>query len=281
MDRWGRKRRAVAVLACSLAACIQLSGAASAASVTVVAAGDIAKPNSPGTAQRQTADLITSVIRPARVLVLGDAQYERGEYSRFLKSYHPTWGSFRSTSAPVPGNHEYETAGAAGYFQYFGSVLSAYGSTATDPKKGYYSFNLGDWHIVALNTNCSVSGVNCSAERSWLKSDLQADGHRCELAFSHHPTKSFAQVLAGAGVELMLSGHRHTYERWDRVYGLPMRQLIVGTGGRSLGTPRSGADAGVKAYGVAELDLNASDYSWSFLTVSGGVRDSGSSSCRA
>jgi hypothetical protein len=281
MARWRRKRRAAALLACTIATCIVLCGTAWAATVTVAAAGDIAKANNPGTAQRQTADVITSVIHPARVLVLGDAQYERGEYSQFLKSYHPTWGSFRSTSAPVPGNHEYETAGAGGYFQYFSSVLSAYGSAAADPKKGYYSFNLGDWHIVALNTNCSASGVNCSAERSWLKSDLQADGHTCELAFSHHPTKSFAQVLAGGGVELMLSGHRHTYERWDRVYGLPIRQLIVGTGGRSLGSPRSGADAGVRAYGVAELELRASDYSWSFLDVGGDERDSGSSSCRA
>ena len=275
-----RSRRASfhVALACLLVG-VALPGVASAATVTVAAAGDIAKPNSPGTAQRQTANLITGVINPQRVLVPGDAQYERGEYSQFLNSYHPTWGVFRSITSPVPGNHEYETANAAGYFQYFSSVLSPYGSTATDPTKGYYAFNLGDWHIVGLNTNCSVSGVNCTSERSWLKSDLQADGHLCELAFAHHPSKSFASVLASQGVELMVVGHRHVYERWDNVYGLSIRQLIVGTGGRSLGSPRAEADAEVRAYGVAKLQLNATSYSWSFIDVGGKVRDSGSDSC--
>jgi hypothetical protein len=260
---------------------ISASAAASAETVTVAAAGDIAKANSPGTAQRQTASLITDVIRPARVLMLGDAQYERGEYSQFLKSYDPTWGRFRSTTVPVPGNHEYDTPSAAGYFQYFASVLSAYGPTAGDPHKGYYAFDLGNWHIVALNTNCSVSGISCSAQRSWVKANLQADGHTCELAIAHHPNKSFATVLAGQGVELYLNGHRHVYERWDRAFGSPIRQLIVGTGGKGLGSVRTAADAGVRAYGVAKLQLEDASYSWSFIDVAGKVRDSGTDSCHA
>ena len=278
MSRWRRTPLRL-VLVCSIVVGMTLPEVASAATVTVAAAGDIAKANSPGTAQRQTADLITGVIKPQRVLVLGDAQYEHGEYNQFLNSYHPTWGVFRSTTSPVPGNHEYETPNAAGYFQYFSSVLSPYGSTATDPTKGYYAFDLGDWHIVGLNTNCSVSGINCTAQRSWLKSNLQADGHVCELAFAHHPSKSFANVLASQGVELMVVGHRHVYERWDNVYGFSIRQLIVGTGGRSLGSPRAEADAEVRAYGVAKLQLNATDYSWSFIDVAGKVRDSGSDTC--
>jgi hypothetical protein len=269
------------VLAAIIAMLVWVAGAhgASAATVTVAAAGDIAKPNSPGSAQRQTASLVTDVIHPSRVLMLGDAQYERGEYSQFLRSYDPTWGAFRSITAPVPGNHEYETSGAAGYFQYFGSVLSAYGSTATDPKKGYYSFDLGDWHIVAVNTNCSVSGISCTAERSWLRSDLQADGHRCELVFGHHPTKSLASVAASEGAELYLNGHRHVYERWDRGFGLPIRQFVVGTGGKSAGPPKAAADAGFRGYGVLRLTLNATSYAWSFIDVGRTVRDSGSSSC--
>lgn len=274
-----RMPRHLVALACSIAICIALPGTAAAATVTVAAAGDIAKANAPGTAQRQTANLITGVIKPQRVLVLGDAQYEHGEYNQFLSSYDPTWGVFRSITAPVPGNHEYETTNAAGFFQYFSSVLSPYGSTATDPKKGYYAFNLGDWHIVGLNTNCSVSGISCASEKSWLKADLQADGHVCELGFAHHPSTSFASVLASQGVELMVVGHRHVYERWDDVSGYSIRQLIVGTGGRSLGTPNAAADAEVRAYGVAKLTLNAASYSWSFIDVSGKVRDSGSDTC--
>lgn len=254
--------------------------AARAVSVTIAAAGDIARANAPGTPQRQTADLITDVINPARVLVLGDEQYEHGEYAQFLGSYDPTWGAFKTTSAPVPGNHEYETQGAAGYFQYFDSVLEGYGTTATDPTKGYYSFNLGDWHIVGLNSNCSK--INCGAQRTWLQQDLAADTHLCELVFYHHQgNTSIANTVAAAGGDLALVGHRHVYERWDQLFGHDLRQLIVGTGGKSLGTPRSGANAGVRAFGVVKLTLNATNYSWSFIDVAGNVRDSGSDTCHA
>lgn len=251
---------------------------AHAATVTVAAAGDIAR-TSPATPQRQTASLISGM-GASKVLVLGDAQYERGEYSNFLRSYDPTWGTFNNIAAPVPGNHEYETPKADGYFRYFASVLSRYGPTATDPTKGYYSFNIGDWHVVALNSNCTAPGVSCSAQKSWLKADLEADSHQCELVFYHHPSqKGFATTAASQDVELALVGHSHTYERWDRKFGLDLRQLVVGTGGKSLGTPASGADAGVKAYGVAKLTLNTSSYSWRFVDVAGRVRDSGSDTC--
>jgi hypothetical protein len=250
---------------------------AMAATVTVAAAGDIATPDAPGKRQTQTAALITNVIQPARVLVLGDEQYLHGEYSQFLASYDPTWGVFNGISAPVPGNHEYDTPGAAGYFQYFGSVLSPFGSTATDPGKGYYSFNLGDWHVVAINSNCFA--INCPAELSWLKQDLATDTHLCEVAIYHHPIKKFAKPLAAQGVDLALVGHKHVYERWDDVFGLNLRELIIGTGGKSLGTVDPAADAEVAAFGVAKVTLNAGDYSWSFIDVAGSARDSGSDSC--
>jgi hypothetical protein len=257
---------------------VAMAPTASAASVTVAAAGDIARANSPGTPQRQTANLITNVIRPSKVLVLGDEQYEHGELVQFQRSYDPTWGAFKSISAPIPGNHEYETTGAAGYFQYFNSTLSPYGSTATDPTRGYYSFNLGDWHIVGLNSNCGK--INCGAQRTWLRQDLNGDTHLCELVFYHHNSNtSIANTVAAAGGDLVLNGHRHTYERWDRVFGLNLRQLTVGTGGKSVGAPSPEADAGVQAFGVVKLTLNASSYSWAFIDVAGNTRDSGSAPC--
>lgn len=257
-----------------------LPASAQAASVTIAAAGDIARRNAPGTPQQQTATLITDVIQPSRVLVLGDEQYEHGEYAQFLASYDPTWGAFKSISAPVPGNHEYETANAAGYFQYFNSVLSAYGSSATDHTRGYYSFDLGDWHIVAINSNCSH--VNCSAQKSWLRADLAADDHLCELVFYHHvKNRGLSNAVAAEGGDVILGGHKHTYERWDTSFGKDVRRFVVGTGGKSVGDPDPAADAGVRAFGVLKLVLNSSSYSWSFVDVNRKVRDSGTGTCRA
>lgn len=274
-----RFRRGVAVIA-GAALLLTLAGAApaGAATVTIAAAGDIARV-SPASPQIRTAGLVSG-INPAKVLVLGDAQYEEGKLSEFQASYDRSWGPFNAKAAPVPGNHEYLTPSAAGYFQYFAGTLSQYGATARDPKKGYYSFNVGDWHVIGLNTNCSGVGVNCTTERSWLRSDLQSDGHRCELVFSHHSHRGFATEASANGVDLFLSGHKHTYERWDRRYGLPLRQLIVGTGGKSLGQPSTSADAGVRAYGVVKLTLTATGYSWQFIDIANDVRDSGSGTCR-
>ena len=273
-------KRAIMAAASMLAFMVAGVPIARAATVTVATAGDIAR-TTVGDPQVKTAGLI-SAMNPTKVLVLGDAQYEHGEYSNFLRSYDRTWGAFNAIAAPVPGNHEYETPNASGYFQYFSAVLSSYGKHATDPSEGYYSFNVGDWHVVALNSNCSRSGVSCSSQQSWLKADLQADSHLCEIVFFHHAgQKGFAATAANLGVDLLLAGHRHAYERWDRKYGLDLRQLIVGTGGKSLGNPASGADVGVKAYGVAKLTLNAADYSWQFIDIAGKVRDSGSDTCLA
>ncbi len=272
-------KRAIMVAISMLAFVMAGVPMARAATVTVATAGDIAR-TTVGDPQVQTAALI-SAMNPTKVLVLGDEQYEHGEYSNFLRSYGRTWGAFNAIAAPVPGNHEYETPNASGYFQYFSAVLSSYGTAATDPSKGYYSFNVGDWHVVALNSNCTRSGVSCPAQQSWLKADLQADSHLCEIVFFHHAgQRGFATTAANQGVDLLLAGHRHTYERWDKKYGLGLRQLVVGTGGKSLGNPASGADVGVKAYGVAKLTLNAADYSWQFIDIAGRVRDSGSDTCQ-
>jgi len=248
--------------------------------VTIAAAGDIALSSGPGTHQKETAALITNRIHPAAVLELGDAQYERGEYAKFMSSYDPTWGAFKAITAPVLGNHEYETAGASGYFKYFQAQLAGRGAAASDPKRGYYSFDLGSWHLVALNSNCNFA--SCPAQVTWLKSDLATDGHLCELVYYHHPSQdTFSKAAAQAGADLILAGHKHRYERWDNFKGLHIRELVVGTGGRSSGTPAANADAGFKGYGVASIDLSDTGYSWRFLDVNGVVRDAGSDVCAA
>lgn len=253
---------------------------ATGSTLTIATAGDIARSGGPATPQKQTAALITDRIHPQLVLELGDAQYEHGELAQFMKSYDPTWGAFKNITAPILGNHEYETSGASGYFAYFKAQLSTRGAKASDPKAGYYSFDQGGWHIVGLNSNCSFA--SCSAQATWLKQDLAADSHLCELVFYHDPSVSaFTKAVAAGGAEFVLSGHLHRYERWNNYRGFNIRQFIVGTGGRSSGTPNPGADAEAKAYGVARLDLSASGYTWQFIDVGGRVRDSGSDTCSA
>ena len=244
-------------------------GDAIASTVTVAAAGDIARPSF-ATPQQQTANLVTA-FNPAAVFALGDEQYEKGELANFQKYYNASWGAFKDKTYPVPGNHEYETAGAAGYYGYFGAA-------AGDPSKGYYSFNLGDWHVLALNSECSK--INCTTEKAWVDADLAADTHLCQLAFYHRTKLAWPRTkMEAAGGDVVLAGHRHTYERWAPESGLV--RFTVGTGGDSLGSPDPDAAAGVKAYGILQLTLDASSYAWSFIDVSGTVRDSGSATCQS
>jgi hypothetical protein len=149
----------------------------------IVAAGDIANCSSEG--DEATAKLVGS-IDGATVLTLGDEAYPHGTAQDFRECYEPTWGQFKERTRPIPGNHEYETEGASAYFDYFGKV-------AGDPDEGYYSYDLGAWHIVALNSNCGEGEIRCgpgSAQTKWLKEDLAAhaaDKGRCTLAYMHHP----------------------------------------------------------------------------------------------
>jgi len=169
-----------------------------AASPVVAAVGDIAcDPANPsynggdGTAtacrMKATSDLLVGGGWSA-VLLLGDNQYEDGALARYQASYDPTWGRVKGLTYPAPGNHEYGTPGAAGYFAYFGAA-------AGDPARGYYSFDLGAWHLVVLNSNCAaVSGCGPgSAQEQWLAADLAAHPGRCTLAYWHHPRFSSGQ----------------------------------------------------------------------------------------
>ena len=231
------------------------------------------------------------------VLVLGDVQYEKGSSAAFSASYGPTWGRVKSITAPAVGNHEYRTPGAAGYFRYFGRA-------AGDPAKGYYSFDFGGWHLIALNSNCSqVGGCDAgSPQERWLRRDLATDVASCTLAYWHHPRFSsgahgsdstyaaFWDALFAAGADVVLVGHDHDYERFapltpdgrlDPARGI--RQFVVGTGGKGLrGFGDRAPYSEVRdnsSLGVLELTLGRDAYAWRFRPAVGSLVDSGSFAC--
>lgn len=259
----------------------------------VLAAGDIAHCWKSG--DEATAALLDTL--PGTVLTVGDNAYPNGAAADFANCYAPSWGRHKDRTRPTVGNHEYVTPGAAGYFGYFGAA-------AGDPKQGWYSFDLGDWHLVALNSNCSKSG-GCDPDdpqATWLRADLAANPAVCTLAYFHHPRWSsgeygdnddmdtFWQIFDDAGVDVVLNGHEHVYERMRPLDadGNPdadgIRQFIIGTGGSSHGrfytlNPASEVRDN-STFGVLELTLGAEDYMWRFVPVAGGTfSDSGSGSC--
>jgi hypothetical protein len=290
----------------------------------LAAAGDIAcDPRSPdfnggfGTANhchhRAVSDLMLAMTDLDAVLPLGDQQYEEATLTQFSKSYDPTWGRLKSISHPTPGNHEYFTRDAKGYFDYFGP--------AAGPRdKGFYSFDLGDWHIISLNGNCGTNpgmpgdGIRSCAvgseQERWLRADLAAHPAVCTLAYWHQPRfvsstpdprfpepviyDPFWRALYEAGADVVLAGHKHNYERFapqtpggtaDPVSGL--REFVVGTGGEELDglrvsdvvRPTSEVRNG-DAFGVLRMTLHAGSYDWEFVPEGGsGFRDSGSTSC--
>jgi acid phosphatase type 7 len=267
---------------------------------TLVGAGDIA-----GCANllgaEATAKLIDKI--PGTVFAAGDLAYDRGTYEEFEKCYQPTWGRFRARTKPAPGNHEYNGSDASGYFRYWGAQ-------AGDPQKGYYSFDLGPWHVIALNTNCGVSALGgCgegSPEEVWLKQDLAEHPKSCIIAYGHHALfssgisssharhgelRAFWQDLYAAHADLVLAGHEHSYERFapqdpsghaDPEHGI--RQITVGTGGRShtfLGFAQENSEVrNADTFGVLKLTLSPTKYKWEFLPEPGGkFHDSGEGTC--
>lgn len=256
-----------------------------AAAVLVAAAGDISP--SIMTAQKGTSDLIVDA-GYAAVLAVGDTQYEVGSLADFQAYFEPTWGRFKRLIYPVPGNHEYYTAWASGYYEYFGA-------RAGDPTKGYYSFDLGAWHLVALNSNdgaCTAVGCNASSEQvRWLAADLASSHQPCVLAYWHHPrfnsgtshgdtlaVGALWETLYAASADIVLNGHEHIYERFDPQTpgGVAdarrgLRQFTVGTGGRtldSIGVPRPNSVVRqASTFGVLRLSLEPGAYGWEFVGV--------------
>jgi hypothetical protein len=229
--------------------------------------------------------------------------YPSGSAADFANCYVPAWGSFKSRTRPAIGNHEYDTGSPAAYFNYFGSL-------AGDPVNAYYSYDVGAWHVVVLNSNCSKITGGCAvggAQEKWLRADLGANPTACTLAYFHHPrfsslypvlntdgsTLPLWQALYDAGAELVLNGHAHVYERFaaltpagvaDPARGV--REFTVGTGGgephSSWNTPRAQNSEvfNDRVWGVLQLTLHANSYDWNFIGVPGtAFTDAGSGAC--
>ncbi|MEA2601031.1 MAG: hypothetical protein QOF89_2023 [Acidobacteriota bacterium] len=282
--------------------------AADPADPIVAAAGDIACDptdifynGGQGTAtacrMKATSDLLVGRSWDA-VLLLGDNQYWEGTLAQYRASFAPTWGRLGSLLRPAPGNHEYLTPGAAGYYDYFGAA-------AGDRTQGWYSYDLGTWHLVVLNSNCGDVG-GCgpgSPQLRWLAADLAAHPRACTLAYWHHPRFSsgahgddatydaFWRTLYAAGADLVLAGHDHDYERFapqnpdggpDPAHGI--REIVAGTGGREVRpftTVRPNSESrNAQDLGVLKLRLRTDGYDWEFLAAPGGTfTDSGSAGC--
>src|SRR4051812_39980039 len=322
MGHW-RQLGALAIVAAALA----LPSSAMAADPVIAAAGDIAC--DPGSSyfnggagdsthcrQRATSDLLATGSY-AQVLPLGDEQYENGDLAKFQGSYDPSWGRVRSISRPAVGNHEYETAAAAGYFDYFNGAGNQSGP-AGDRAKGYYSYDVSlpsgsRWHIVALNSECGASSAGTvgqagacdagSAQERWLRANLAANPTPCTLAYWHHPLFSSGGIgnnpvmqqiwtdLYDAGADVVLNGHDHNYERFapqqpdgtaDTTYGI--REFVVGTGGKTLlamGVVKPNSEVRHNtSFGVMELTLHDTGYDWHFAPAAGQTdTDSGSAPC--
>ncbi|MBM7772286.1 hypothetical protein JOD54_002490 [Actinokineospora baliensis] len=266
-----------------------------AAEVVVVGAGDICGSNC-----KQTADLVKAA-NPAAVFTTGDNAYENGSLSDYRTYYEPAWGQFRSLIKPTPGNHEYQTSGAAGYWDYFNGAGNNTGP-AGERGKGYYSWDVGDWHFVALNSNITMSAG--SAQEVWLRNDLKSTAKPCTAAYFHHPlftrgshspttaARPLWQALYDNKADLILNGHDHNYQRYapqrpdgtaDATNGI--RQVLVGTGGRAFYTfsrtmPNIEA-SNDNTYGILKLTLSATGYRGQFVPVAGRTfTDDFSGSCK-
>lgn len=308
-----------ALLACGVVSALGVSSSsADVGDPVLMAVGDIAcdpaNPNfkagvgAPGWCHgKYTSDLVVGS-DAAAVAVLGDEQYACGSLTAYQASYDLNWGRVKDITYPTPGNHEYQTSGGAnttgcttantgavGYFAYFGAA-------AGQPGQGFYSYDLGSWHIVVLNSNCAnVSCGASSAQGQWLQADLAAHPNACTLAYFHHPlfasgggnamVKPLWDLLYAADADVVLNGHAHRYERWKPVdpSGVVnptrgIRQFIVGTGGEDLQTVAN-VDPRVDSFnqntfGVLRLQLSDGSYSWQFLPEAGQTfTDGGSAEC--
>jgi hypothetical protein len=260
--------------------------------VTLTGAGDIAVCGTHGS--EKTAALLAQI--PGDIFTAGDNSNEDGTLQQYIDCFGPTWGQFLARLHPVPGNHDYLTHAAADYYRYFGAA-------AGDAAKGYYSFEEGAWHVVMLNSNCNDVGCGAESEQvKWLKADLSAHPTKCTLAVWHHPRYSsglsgssgmypFWKVLYEQGVDVVINGNDHDYERFapqdplgkaDPEKGI--REFVVGTGGASQRAfndliPNSEVhETGV--FGVIKLTLSAEAYDWEFIPIAGGdFHDAGSGVC--
>jgi alkaline phosphatase len=288
------------LLACVAAVLLAVPVFGQTRTVTLVGAGDIASCSHNN--DSATAKLLGNI--PGTVYTLGDNVYPDGTARQFRNCYDPTWGKYKRRTKPSVGNHEYHTAGAKPYFDYFGA-------RAGGPGRGYYSYNRGSWRVIVLNSNCNkVGGCGVhSPQGRWLRRDLARHPSRCTLAYFHHPlfastgaaepaVRPFWNTLYRYNADVILSGHAHYYERFapqrpdgSRDWNRGIREFVVGTGGappeNPMTSPResnsqvdSQKSPGKTAYGVLKLNLYAGKYAWKFRPVAGeNFTDSGSDTC--
>src|SRR6266849_7137273 len=264
-------------------------------SVVLVGAGDIGDCRELAGAEA-TAKLLEQI--PGTVMAVGDLAYPDGSKENFA-CYDKTWGRVKARTRPAPGNHEFVAPGAAPYFEYFGAA-------AGDPKNGYYSYELGAWHIAVLNSECAdVGGCGAgSRQEKWLRADLAAHPAACTLAYWHKPlfssgsahgndvsVKPLWRALYDANADVVVTGHDHDYERFapqtpdgaaDPARGI--REFVAGTGGkghRPFGPPKPNSESrNADAFGVLKLALKSNGYDWQFIPEAGkSFADSGSGSC--
>lgn len=257
----------------------------------LVGAGDIANCQL-GTGAAATARVLDRI--PGTIFTAGDHAYPDGTKKQFEQCYEPTWGRHKARTRPSPGNHDYRAGGGGPYYEYFGEA-------AGPDRRGYYSYTLGAWHIISLNSN--VPADRRSPQIEWLRQDLSDHATACTLAYWHVPVFTSGahgndphmleawRVLYEFGADIVISGHDHDYERFapqdpkgraDPVRGL--RQFVVGTGGAGVyqfGRPQPNSEVrNYKAYGVLKLTLGATDYLWEFVHAAGEpFSDSGKSEC--
>ena len=255
---------------------------------TLIAAGDIGECGFGALETGALIDRLTGTLLP-----LGDLAYMHGNAANFRDCYDPAWGRHLDRTRPAPGNHEYETPGASSYFDYFGGLAGNRG-------QGYYAFTAGPWRVIALNSELPL--VAGSPQIQWLREELQNNRTTCTLAYWHRPlfssgpndnnpdTRLLWTTLIEFGAEVVLNGHDHLYERFERqdAQGRPdpvdgIRQFTVGTGGAHLTPPRgvkpNSAVRSAASYGVLVLTLQPNSYSWDFVSVNNSFRDTGTGGC--
>lgn len=283
----------------------------------VVAVGDVACAPSdpefndglgtPGHCRMKTTSDLASQIAPTSVFMLGDAQYNSGSLADFDAGYARSWGRLKSITRPAIGNHEYGTRGGGGYFTYFGKAATPREPGCAKDCDGWYSFNVGEWHVVVLNSECTriSGGTGCavgSPQQKWLAADLAAHPAKCTAVLQHRPrwsSNSFAyadvaplvDTMYRGGVDLLLAGHAHSYERFapqnpsgarDDANGI--REIVVGTGGSffsgfSTVMPNSLVRMS-HVFGVLKLTLRPTSYDWTFVAApETPFTDSGTGNC--
>ncbi|RHW23428.1 alkaline phosphatase [Nocardioides immobilis] len=256
-----------------------------------VGAGDIA---GSGSGDSATAALISALPSTATVWAAGDNAYDSGTLTEYNTWYHPTWGQFKNRTIPAPGNHEYGTSGASGYFDYFGAL-------AGPNRNGWFSKDIGDWHVISLNSEVSTSAG--SPQETWLRQDLAANTKLCTIAMWHSPLftsgshspdtamRPLFQALYDYNADVVITGHNHNYERFapmnpsgqvDTARGI--RHFVNGAGGRShynfTSIAANSEARNSDTYGVLKFTLKASSYDWEFIPEAGKTfRDSGTTAC--